>query len=165
MGAPRCYFYGCWGQAGHYIRAASTNLVESYSVRHSREYFGAHVHIDGSLAPRELLEYRRGHSEKQRTGRLTWSGRGATIDERNQISYDSAECPQGQFLLHHLPTGYTAIQWWDRVQGDVRGGCNSTVMLEGRHSKEALLEALEEHFLLVASNLRAARIALVEVRL
>ena len=26
------------------------------------------------------------------------------------------ECPQGQFLLHHLPNGFTAIAWWDRTQ-------------------------------------------------
>lgn len=71
----------------------------------------------------------------------------------------------GQSLLHHLDTGFTAIQWWDRCQGDTRGACNSTVLLEGKHTAEEMLAALREHFPHVLANLEKAGVKLVEVKL
>jgi hypothetical protein len=76
---------------------------------------------------------------------------------------DSGECPQGQFLLHHGVHGYTLIQWWDRCQGDTRGACNSSILLEGDHTSEEMLAALREHFPHVLANLERAGVALVEV--
>jgi hypothetical protein len=83
-------------------------------------------------------------------------------DESGILNY-SGECPQGQFLRHVLPNGFTAIQWWDRCQGDGRGACNSTVLLEGTHTTPEMLEALYAHFPHVAENLKRAGVQLVEV--
>jgi hypothetical protein len=63
-----------------------------------------------------------------------------------------------------LDTGYTAISWWDRNQGDTRGACNSTVLLEGTHTADEMVAALREHFPHVAANLAKAGIELVEVK-
>lgn len=122
--------------------------------RHRLEYIDKFrtAHIDGALAPR-----------KNRDGQLCWRGQGETIDKRNRIEYRSEEYPQGQFLLHHLETGFTAIQWWDRCQGDNRGACNSTILLEGQHTSEEMIEALREHFPGVLDNLTRAAVKLVEV--
>lgn len=117
-------------------------------------YYGDRVHLDGSLAPRRM----------RYTGKLCWVGMGKTEDERQQIQYRGEEYPQGQFLLHHLSNGYTAIQWWDRNQGDERGACNSTILLEGVHTSEEVLVAGREHFPHVFENLKRAGIELVEVR-
>jgi len=78
---------------------------------------------------------------------------GLTPNERSSIGYRAQECPQGQFLLHVLDNGFTAIQWWDRCQGDTRGACNSTVLLEGQHTAEEVLAAAREHFPHVLENL------------
>jgi hypothetical protein len=88
---------------------------------------------------------------------------GKTNDERMRITYDSAEYPQGEFLRHFLDTGMTAIQWWDRTQGDSRGACNSTILLDGRYTADEMIAALMKHFPHVAVNLANAGVALVEV--
>lgn len=170
---PRCYFYGCWNQAGHFMHASPHNqprpvrTVEESRARFRLEYFqgsdGALVHLDGSLAPRDELEYRRGHHERQRTGRLTWFGRGVSPEARQRIQRESAECPMGQYLRHRLSTGFTAIQWWDRTQGDERGACNSTILLDGDNAAEDMVAALEVHFPHVLANLTKAGVRLVEV--
>lgn len=77
---------------------------------------------------------------------------------RVEYEYDSEEFPQGEFLLHHLDNGYTAIQWWDRCQGDTRSGCNSTVLVKGVHTAAEMLEALRQHFPHVVANLERAGI-------
>jgi hypothetical protein len=83
--------------------------------------------------------------------------------EACNIDYDSSEYPQGQFLVHHLDSGYTAMAWWDRCQGDTRGACNSTILLEGRHTAEEMLAALQKHFPHVLANLEKHGVKLVEV--
>jgi hypothetical protein len=126
------------------------------NYRHPAGYFGAdRVSLDGTLAPRKL------HARYD--GGLRWVGEGKTRKERLDIEYSTGECPQGQFLLHVLDNGYTAIQWWDRCQGDQRYGCSSTVLLEGAHTAEEMLAALREHFPHVLANLDRAGIKLVEV--
>jgi hypothetical protein len=75
---------------------------------------------------------------------------------------ESNECPQGQFS-RHAHRGYTLIQWWDRCQGDGRGACNSTILLEGDHTTEEMLTALVEHFPHVLANLKRHGVELVEV--
>lgn len=146
--ADRCFYFGCLNQAGHYMHGAGAG---SWSERERFSYFGDHVHIDGSLAPRK------DH------GQLVWSGKGATLRERQGISWRSEEFPQGQFLRHDLDIGFTAIQWWDRTQGDTRSACNSTILLEGKHTSEEMIAALKEHFPHVLENLTKAGVQLVEV--
>lgn len=149
----RCLFFGCWNKAGHFLFVPGGRSAYSAGLGTQFEYYGDHVHLDGTLAPRR---YKRG-------GGLCWVGMGATKDARDRIGYDSEECSQGQFLRHELDTGVTAIQWWDRCQGDSRGACNSTVLLEGRHSSAEMLAALFAHFPHVVVNLERAAVALVEV--
>lgn len=145
-----CYFYGCWNGPGHFFWMPGGRYVSG--AAQGLEYFGSdHAHIDGGMAPRS------------RDGAIVWRGQGSTLSDRQHIEYRSAECPQGQFLLHHLGNGHTAIQWWDRTQGDTRGGCNSTVLLEGEHTADEMLAALREHFPHVLANLTKAGVELVQV--
>lgn len=145
-----CLYFGCWNQPGHYL------FLPNGKWDHRLEYYdnqADRVHLDGTLAPRLL----------KRSGTLCWAGLGDAVEERRRITRDSEECPQGQFLRHDLSTGFTAIQWWDRCQGDTRGACNSTILLEGKRSSEEMLAALKEHFPHVLANLERAGVKLVEV--
>lgn len=159
MNEPLCFFFGCWNAAGHYLHAPG----RAYQPRaRSIEYYGDHIHLDGTLAPRLV----RPETLSARTRRgITWQGSCATQEQRHRLPMDSSELPQGQFLRHELDNGYTAIQWWDRCQGDTRGACNSTILLEGRHPSAGMIEALHDHFPHVAENLKKAGIALVDVTL
>lgn len=149
---PKCFYFGCWNSPGHYMFGANGRSPSREFDR--LDYYGDDVHLDGTLAPRTY----------KRTGLIVWQGQAKTKEARNRIEYDAEECPQGQFLLHVLDSGYTAIQWWDRTQGDTRGACNSTILLEGTHTVEEMIAALHEHFPHVAANLAKAGIALVEVK-
>ena len=146
----RCWYFGCWNNAGHYLHLPGgkwDHRLEHYGNQPDR------AHLDGTLAPRR----------HKRSGAICWSGQGKTSDERCRIEYDSEELPQGQFLRHVLNTGVTAISWWDRNQGDTRGACNSTILLEGDRTTEELLAALALHFPHVLENLKRARVELVEI--
>lgn len=148
--ADRCLYFGCWNRPGHYLH------LPGGKWNHQLEYYSNgtdRVHLDGTLAPRR----------HKLTGALCWAGQGAVAGARNRITWDSEECPQGQFLLHQLTTGYAAIQWWDRNQGDERGACNSTILLEGTHSSEGVLAAGRAHFPHAFERLAAAGVALLEV--
>jgi len=151
MSSPsgRCFYFGCWNKPGHFLAGPDGCWPGREFAR--LEYYGEDraMHLDGTLAPRRM----RGTDE------LCWRGMGD-----GRIEYRSDECPEGQFLLHVLDTGYTAIQWWDRRQGDRRGACNSTILLEGQHTAEEMLVALQEHFPHVLANLTKAGVALVEVK-
>ncbi len=87
---------------------------------------------------------------------------GDNRNHRDQDRYNATECPQGQFLRHRFGK-WTLIQWWDRCQGDKRGACNSTLLLEGEHTTEGMIAALKEHFPHVLENLEKAGVELVEV--
>lgn len=150
--APNCFYFGCWNCAGHFPfapggRTAYDNRFEYYGKGDHRH------HLDGSLAPRKH-EY---------TGKLCWNGQDDK-DASKHIRYRSEEYPEGQFLIHHLDNGFTAMQWWDRNQGDTRGACNSTILLKGEHAGGEMLVALHKHFPHVAENLKKAGVALDEVR-
>jgi len=150
----RVFFFGCWNQAGHFSWAPGGEYVRrADAIEH---YGGDRIHLDGTLAPRKMKTYY--------GGGLCWQGQGATQDKRNRIGYDSEEYPQGQFLRHDLDNGFTAIQWWDRCQGDTRSACNSTLLLEGKHTSEEMLAALKEHFPHIIKNLEQNGISLVEVQ-
>jgi hypothetical protein len=148
-----CFYFGCWNQAGHYL-----HLPGGYApiglARHSRggyaiEWVG-NSHLDSGLAPQQTRDLG-----------IVFHAQGAAAEEA--IRRSGQECPQGQFLRHVLPSGYTAIAWWDRTQGDTRGACNSTILLEGEHTSEVMLAALAEHFPSVLANLKRAGVELVEV--
>lgn len=145
-------FFGCWNHPGHFIFAPGGE-----HARHgnSVEWYRPGVHLGGNLAPRLRKDYY--------GGGLCWAGQGETSERRQRIAYESNECPQGQFLRHVLPNGFTAIQWWDRQQGDSRGACNSTVLVEGERTSEEMLSALAEHFPHVLANLKRGGVELVEV--
>ena len=98
MSAIACYFFGCWNQAGHFMY-----LPGGRREWNGPAYYGDHIHLDGTLAPR------RGVRGKVRGVEVCWMGQGATPDERQRIDFDSKEYSQGQFLRHVLDNGYTAI--------------------------------------------------------
>jgi hypothetical protein len=155
----RCFYFGCWNEAGHYLFApgkawhAQDAAIVYYTGGLPRE----RRHLDGSLAPRRLAE--------SFGGGLCWAGQGVIPSHPHlEIEYRSGEYPQGQYLLHHLDNGFSAVQWWDRNQGDTRGACNSTILLEGEHTAEEVLAAGRENFPHVFANLAKAGVELVEVK-
>lgn len=159
-----CFYYGAWGYPGHYLRVTSKDgrilyphdVVRFTGVKFQSErvvHFGDMIHIDANLAP----------MRNKRTGELCWGGQGKTREERLHIRDGAEEYPQGQFLRHVLDNGFTAIQWWDRNQGDTRRACNSTILLWGEASTTDLIIALGKHFPTVLQNLQRAGVDLVEV--
>lgn len=156
--SSRCFFFGCWNAAGHYLFYPDGGHAYGPTVRGVEEPGG--IHLDGTLAPRRWVSDYYGDVNEP-----VWQAKGVTKEERDTIHYRSGEYPQGQFLLHVLPNGFTAIQWWDRCQGDSRGACNSTVLLEGVRTVEEMLAALKEHFPHVLKNLADAGVTLQQVHL
>lgn len=160
----RVYFFGCWNESGHFLHAPRGRRLWDDRVT----YYGgaARIHLDGTLAPRRasraLYSYTRPRRLLVDEGALCWAGQFADHDERSRIGWETAEYPQGQFLLHVLDSGFTAIQWWDRCQGDTRGACNSTLLVEGKHTAEEMLAALQEYFPHVVANLERAGVKLVD---
>jgi len=148
-GTDRCLFFGCWNEPGHYLVGPGRARVHDAA---RVEVFGAtRFHLDGSLAPR-----------KGRDGKVTCVAWAKDEREQQDIGY-LPEYPQGQFLLHVLDNGFTAIQWWDRQQGDKRSACSSTILLEGVHTSEEMLTAARLHFPHVLENLKRGGIEIVEV--
>lgn len=139
-----------WAPGGR--RAGSDHHLEYYRRRE--------VHMDSTLAPR-LTKAMYGRPG----GKIVWSGSGVSNADRQNIYYGSDECPQGQFLRHELDSGFTALSWWDRNQGDHRGGINSALLLEGVRTSDEVLAAGRLHFPRVFENLSKAGVELVEVHL
>lgn len=159
--SDHCYYYGCWNDAGHFLWAPGKTPVRSPGSTYitlfapdSNGHDGKRVHLDGSLAPRRI----------QPAGTISCHWLMPTRDTDGHMNY-SGECPQGQFLRHTLPNGFTAVSWWDRSQGDERPGCSSTILLEGRHTAEEVLAAGRLLFPHVFENLARAGIELVEVEI
>lgn len=143
-----CLFFGCWNRPGHH-------LVGPGGARHGLENDFAWVlecDLDGYFAPK-----------RKRSGALAWGHAKNNAQTYDYELANAVEYPQGQFL-RHVHKGFTLIQWWDRCQGDGRGACNSTVLLEGEHTTEEMLAALAEHFPHVLANLKRAGVELVEVQ-
>ena len=148
MGDPLCLFFGCWNTAGHYLVGPGGGRS---GLDNDRAYALSRA-LDGQLAP--MLD---------REGSVTFEAApGLDERERSLRILRLREAPQGQFLRHEL-LGFSLIQWWDRCQGDTRGACNSTILLEGKHSTEELLTALALHFPHVLANLSRHGVELVEV--
>lgn len=144
-----CLYFGCWNTAGHYLLAPKGRPISCFAPERIAERFDRGTkHIDGALAP-VLSKF----------GKIVSL---SIVPTREQVY--SKECPQGQFLLHHLDNGYTAIQWWDRCQGDKRGACNSTILLRGIHTSIEMIDAAKMHFPHVLDNLTRNGVNLVEVQ-
>lgn len=149
---PRlAYFFGVLVGIGHHMYGFGREPVYAFDRKFHAD---GGPHLDGNYAPRQGTR----HDVR---GRLVWSGQGATTEERRRISSDSEERPQGEYLLHRRG-GFTLMAWWDRCQGDERGGCNSVFLLEGEHDGAAMRLALERYFPRVLDNLRRAGVALRE---
>lgn len=133
------FYFGCWGRPGHHLFEPGGSFVP-HTVENSVVWFADRRHIDGNLAPRRTVD-----------GEICWRGQKG-----------AEECPQGQYLIHFLDNGYTAMQWWDRNQGDTRSACNSTILMKGEHTEEEMLAALREHFPTVVANLEKAGIGLMK---
>lgn len=156
----RVYFFGCWNEPGHHLWGPGGRWLP----RHEQSVFEGECNLDGTLAPRRMGRDRRRGAGYLPPGSLCWAGQGRTAEERTGIRLDSVEYEQGQYLHHHLDNGFTALAWWDGCQGDKRGGCSSTILLDGRHDAPAMLAALAEHFPHVLANLKRCDVELVEVQ-
>lgn len=145
-----CYYYGCWNGPGHFLYRPDgiRDHIIPFSVFRMKS-----IHIDSNFAPL-----------RHKNGKIGFAGQFVDQGDRNQFRWESTECPQGQFLHHELDNGFSAIQWWDRCQGDTRPGCNSTILLHGIRTSEEMLTALHRHFPHVAANLRDKGVELVEVK-
>lgn len=141
----RALFFGCWHRPGHYLvgpGGRNSGLSNEEAYRLSRE-------LDGGFAPKLT-----------KGGNITFGD--TSSSSRDWDRYNAAECPQGQFLRHqHM--GYTLIAWWDRTQGDRRGACNSTFLLEGEHTSEVMVAAFGEHFPEQLARIVRGGVQLVEV--
>lgn len=152
----KAFFFGCWNTAGHGLWVPG-RMQSAWAAGFKEEdrvlvkVFKGHV--DGGLAPK-------------------WSGTKETItfmanwdresDEHRRVEYRLEEMPQGFFMIHHT-NGYTYMSWWDRNQGDTRGACNSTFILEGTHDAPKMFDELVVHFPHVVENLRKANVSLRQV--
>lgn len=160
MAFSPCLYFGCWNVPGHFLWLPGGRSAAYLSPDH---YGKDLISLDGILAPRRLRDGTRSFEKFGGFGKIVWAGMGATRDERSLIRNDSEEFPQGKFLLHYFDSDYTAIQWWDRTQGDEREACNSTILLHGKHSANDMTAALVEHFPHVAENLTKRNVGLTEV--
>jgi len=144
---PPVYYFGVWDQPGHYLHQPSGRLVGSDEERRAVYFNGGNRHIDGTLAPRRLR------------GFITWGA----LHERG-LPPQGEEFPDGEFLRHVLDNGFTAIQWWDRQQGDKRRGCCSTVLALGEYSSDEMLAMFAKLFPSRKARLDATGVKLVEVK-
>jgi hypothetical protein len=149
MTEPRCLYFGCWNGPGHHLVGPGGDRQTLLS---NDAAWSLECKLDGCFAPK-----------RKRGGELAWGHADPDVRPYDyELSY-AAEYPQGQFLRHKLD-GFTLIQWWDRCQGDTRGACNSTILLEGEHTTEEMLAALAQHFPHVLENLKRHGVELVEVK-
>jgi hypothetical protein len=155
----KAYFFGCWNQPGHYLFHPGGSSVLRSEEEGPIVTLPNGAHIDGGLAPRKHRFLEKDGSEK-----ILFVGQSPTYEGRRRTERDSSECQQGCFLIHHFGS-FTYMSWWDRAQGDTRGACNSTFILEGEHKADVMLAMLEKNFPHVVENLRKAKISLREVTL
>lgn len=153
----KAFFFGCWNVAGHSLHLPGGGLPSVHEERAITHHPNG-SHIDGGLAPRN-------HKFLTTNGKpmIVFAAMGFTHDMRSRTDRDSTECKQGEFLIHHFDS-YTYMSWWDRNQGDTRGACNSTFILEGKHLGDVMLAELAKNFPHVVDNLRKAKVALREVK-
>jgi hypothetical protein len=156
--ASKCFYFGCLRTEGHFLYTPEGNTFWNDTLDHVGD-----AHIDGALAPRKVRVGSKSYYKLEQPSAPIAALSGEDREHRYQLNHDSNECPQGQFLLHMLPNGFSAISWWDQCQGDSRPGSSSTIFLSGIHSAKEVLAAGKEFFPQVFERLEKKGVTLVDV--
>jgi hypothetical protein len=149
------FFFGCWNGLGHFWRKPGGAMLSTAEER----VLPFHRWIDTGWAPRRFKPGRFGRQRLVSDPSCCFAMECERDDDRRDIMYDTEEHEQGRFLLH-VRNGWTLISWWDRKQGDTRGACNSSFVLQGEHTEAEMVAGLREHFPHVVENLARAGVAL-----
>lgn len=121
------YYFGCWGQPGHYWRHPTNPLMKERDIE-----------------ARVPEPFRRGRID---SGFCPGAVKGSAFDRtRPEV--------EGEAALHHVD-GWTVLAWWDRSV-DRRGACNSNVVARGTFDFAAMLEVLKRQFPGVAARQKSA---------
>lgn len=132
VAAVEAYYFGCWGQSGHYWRSpdghASERDIQSRMPEALREY-----RIDGCFPP------------------------GAVFGD--QFKKTKAEI-EGDAALHYFD-GWTLLSYWDRSV-DHRSASNSNLVARGTHSFATMLEIAKGRFPGLVERRKDRPITLVE---
>jgi hypothetical protein len=155
---PTCWWFGCWLTAGHYLVGRDGTWA---SARHS-PFYRRDGQLDGGYAPRRWQKLRPPPVPTLANGIVFAMMGGENAEARRTLTYGSEELPQGCFLRHEA-LGTTLIAWWDRTQGDERGACNSTFIVEGSHHVDDMLRWFPEAFPQQAKRLTDAGVVLTHV--
>lgn len=111
------YYFGCWGQPGHYIHGPGGRSVN----RQARESLPWNESdCDGNLQP------------------------GSEVNDRERSWRRDGPQVQGPCRIHHRE-GWTAMAFWDRT-GDRRSNSCSVVVVRGHLLFGDMLAAFREHF-------------------
>ena len=130
--------------------------------------------IDNGWAPRRWKRGYANNAHLVKDPRCCWQAEqlkyeGSWIGDREKIlriEYDSEEYPEGFYLIHHIGDwlanlpDVTLMSWWDRSQGDHRGGCSSSLLMAGKKTDADMVERLAIDFPLVVKNLTKAGVVL-----
>lgn len=123
----KVYFFGVWGQIGHYMYDPSGATV---SHEEKNESIPRALHSpDGVYA-----------GDPKKVARWYDSAAG----KRTIPSWNSEDQVQGKARLL-LVEGWTILAFWD-CSGDPRGGSNSNFLAEGTYSFEEMKLLAEKHF-------------------
>lgn len=116
----RAYYFGCWGQTGHYLYEPSGRTTWN---RITPNIHGGS--LDGGFCgDPALARYRYGETVP------TWSHEGAQ--------------PEGRARITHLD-GWTILAFWDRSL-DRRDASNSAFLLQGTHDFQAMVAMASARF-------------------
>lgn len=160
----RAWWHGCWWpHIGHHLHGGPTASREECPWHDRVDGRGAYIEesLDGGYAPRRMHDGRPlpPKADEARGDRLVYINM-VPPDERAALAYASDEFPQGRFLFHRA-YGCVLISWWDRTQGDTRGNCYSTFIVEGEHHVDDLLAWFPRFFPVQAGRLTEAGVSLV----
>lgn len=152
---PRCWWFGCWLQAGHHLVGRDGRWESAKDC----PFYRTDGQLDGNYAPRRWMKTRLPPMPIHADG-IVFARMSDDADIRRTITYNSEELAQGYFLRHEV-LGCTLISWWDRTQGDLRGACNSTFIVGGFHHVDDMLRWFPEAFPKQAQRLADAGVRLV----
>ncbi len=161
MSDARVYYFGPWGEPGHFWYAPGGRWVTSDEQNRLSLIFGSS--IDGGYAPREWRGDCFVHRSLVPDPSCCFAAQGKDDEEKRRIRRDTNECRQGAYLIHHIK-GWTLMSWWDRSQGDTRSACNASIAAYGTFEAEQMFELLCEHFPSVVRNLAKAGVVVHDVK-
>lgn len=153
----RAWWHGCWWpHLGHFLRGGPTARRDECPW-----HDWTSDSLDGGYAPRRmrLKQPLPEHADPEREDRLVFLNM-VSPDNRAVLAANSVEFPQGQFLYHRAH-GCSLISWWDRTQGDTRGNCYSTFIVEGEHHVDDVITWFPKLFSLQAKRLADCGVQLV----